>query len=78
MQSETNGFFSIGNHHKCLFLVHLNTYVMGLRPLHIFLVLQCGDRLQTSESDVYKRQILTSKVDLRTVRAKHQDLQRSV
>ena len=28
-----------------LFLIHLNTYVMGLRPLEIFLLLQCGDRL---------------------------------
>ena len=39
---------TIWNHHKCLsqlFLLHLNTYVMGLRPLEIFLILQCGDRL---------------------------------
>ena len=31
--------FSIGNHHKCLgqvFPLHLNTYVMGLRPSEIF------------------------------------------
>ena len=36
--------FSIWNHHKCLsyiFLVHLNTYVMGLRSLEIFLLSQC-------------------------------------
>ena len=33
---------------KCLsqlFPVHLNTYVMGLRPLEIVLLSQCGDRL---------------------------------
>ena len=38
---ETKGFISISYHHKCLiqlFLIHLNTYVMGLRPLEIFLV----------------------------------------
>ena len=29
---------------------------MGLRPLEIF---QRGDRFHTSESDVYRRQILT-------------------
>ena len=36
--------FSIWNHHKCfsyIFLVHLNTYVMGLWSLEIFLLLQC-------------------------------------
>ena len=35
----TKEFFSIRNHHKCLsylFLIHLNTYVMGLRPVEIF------------------------------------------
>ena len=41
---------------------------MGVQPLDIFLLLQCGDRLYTSESDVYRRQILTTKVDLRAVR----------
>ena len=43
-----NHFFSILNHHKCLsqlFPIHLNTYVMGIRPLEIFLLLQCVDRL---------------------------------
>ena len=43
-----SGFFSIWIHHKCLrqlFLIHLNTYVMGLRPLEICWFLQCGDRL---------------------------------
>ena len=43
---------------------------MGLRPLVIFLFLQCGDQLQSSESDVYRRQILTTKVDPRAVRVK--------
>ena len=33
----------------------------------MFLFFQYGDRLYTSESDVYERQILTSKVDPRTV-----------
>ena len=50
---------SFWNHHECLsqlFPIHLNTYVMGLRPLEIFLILQCGD------------QILTTKVDPRAVR----------
>ena len=42
---------------------------MGLRPLEIFLLLQCGDRLYSSESDVYRRQILTTKVYPRAVRA---------
>ena len=41
---------------------------MGLMPLEIFVLLQCGDRLQSTESDVYRRQILLTKVDPRTVR----------
>ena len=55
----------------------MNTYVRGLQPIQIYLLLQRGDRLQTSEydvsfsagidfrrqSDVYRRQILTSIVD---------------
>ena len=41
--------------------------VMGPRSLQICLLLQCGDRFQTSESDVYRRQILTSEVDPSTV-----------
>ena len=48
--------FSIWNHHKYLsklFLNHFNTYV-----IYFF---QCGDRLYTSESDVYRRQILANK-----------------
>ena len=32
------------------------------------LLFQCGDRLQTSDSDVHRRQNLTSKVDPRTER----------
>ena len=43
-----------------LFLVHLNTYVMHLRPLEIFQFFQRGERLYTSESDVSRRQNLTS------------------
>ena len=34
---------------------------MGLRPLDIFYSFSDGDRLWTSESDVFKRYILTSK-----------------
>ena len=41
---------------------------MGLRLISILLLLQCGDRLQISESDVYRRQILTTEVDSRAVR----------
>ena len=68
---ETKGVFSILKHHKCLnkrFLIHLNTDVMGLWSLEIFLLSQCAYRLQSSESDVYRRQILTTKVYLRAVR----------
>ena len=43
-------------------------YLMGLRRLEIFLLLKCRDRLHSSESAVYRRQILTSKVDPRSVR----------
>ena len=34
---------------------------MGLRSLEMLLFFQCGDRFYTSESDVYRRQILTYK-----------------
>ena len=34
---------------------------MGLRPIEIFLIFQRWDHLYTSESDVYRRQILTYK-----------------
>ena len=47
-----------------VFLIHLNTYVMGLRPIYIFVL------LQMLESDVYRRQILTTKVYPRTVMVK--------
>ena len=70
---ETKVFFSIWNHHECLswlFPRHLNTYVLGLRSLEIFQFFQCGDRLYTSESDVYRRQILTYKDGPRTERVK--------
>ena len=70
---RSNVFFLILNHHKYLnwrFLLHLNIYVMGLRPLEIILLLQCGDRLSTSESDAYIRQILTYIDDPRTGRIK--------
>ena len=41
---------------------------MGRRSLQLFILLQCGDRLWSSESDVYRRQILTTKVDPRALR----------
>ena len=41
---------------------------MGVLPLEIFVLLQRGDRLLSSESDVYRRQILMTKVDPRAVR----------
>ena len=72
---ETKGFYSIRNHDKCLsslFAVHLNTYgikVFGhYKYFHSYSV---GDRLYSSESDVYRRQILSNKVDPRAVRARH-------
>ena len=34
---------------------------MGLRPLYMFAVFHCEDRLYTSQSDVYRRQIMTCK-----------------
>ena len=43
-----------------------NPYVMGLRLLYIVLLLQSG----IAESDVYGRQILTTKVDPCAVRVK--------
>ena len=49
-----------------IFPIHLNTYVMGLRPSEIWFFFQCGDRPYTSESDVYRRQILTYKDGHRT------------
>ena len=58
---------SIWNNHKCLrqlFLIHLNIYVMGLRSIWICWFLQCGDRLWSSYSDVFWRQILPTIVRL--------------
>ena len=69
----TKGFVSIWYHHKCLiqlFPIHLNTYVMGLRLLEIFLLLHCRDRLKSSASDVCRRQILTTNVYPRAVKVK--------
>ena len=40
--------------------------MIGLQQLEMFEVFHYGDRLQTSESDVYRRQIQTSKVGPRT------------
>ena len=45
---------------------------MDLGPLKIFKLFQCVDRLFTLESDVNRRQILTSKVDPSTARVKSQ------
>ena len=52
------------NHYKCLSYlipIHMNTSVTGLRILEIFQFFQRGDRLYTSESDVYRRRILMYK-----------------
>ena len=82
---ETKGFFSVWNHHKCLIhfiLIHLNTGLWYGYTSIINNFTLTGDRLQSSESDVHRRQILTSivyprttltfshfpKVDSRTVR----------
>ena len=43
---------------------------MGPRPLEIFAFFHYGDSLYTSESDVYRRQILTYKDGPRTERFK--------
>ena len=42
--------------------LQLNTYVICVRPLQICNFFQCRDRLYMSESDVIRRQIVTSKV----------------
>ena len=58
---ETNGFFQfeiIINGLVIFFLIHLNTYVMGPRPLEILYSFSAG---------INRRQILTSKVDPRAV-----------
>ena len=45
---------------------------MGLRSLEIVLLLQRGDRFYSLESDVYRRQIPTTKVNPRAVRVETQ------
>ena len=51
------------------FPLHLNTYVMGLRPLELFSFFRRGDCLYTSESDhVYRRQSPEYKDGLRAER----------
>ena len=47
-----------------------NTFDMLAKSHHTSLF-QCGDGLYTTDSDVYTRQILTFKVDLRTKRVKY-------
>ena len=51
---------------------------MGLRPLGIFLLLQREDRLYTSESDVFRRQIPTYKDGPRAVKVTHAQYMRKV
>ena len=64
-----------------LFPIHLNTYVRGYDHYKNLTLFHCGDILWTSEFDVYRRQIFTTKDDPRAVRLKnemclkHQDLQ---
>ena len=43
-------------------------YVMGLRTLYVCQFFHRGDRLYTSESDAYRRQMLTYKDGPRTER----------
>ena len=57
--------------------MHLNTYGIFLRRLEIFVLLQHGERLFSAESDVYRRQILTTKVGPRAVRVNYRHLLRS-
>ena len=46
-----------------LLLLSVNTFYPGYRSQLV--LFQCGDRLYASESDVYRRQILTYKDGLR-------------
>ena len=49
-------FFSIWNHHKYLsqiFSIHLNTYIMGLRPLEIFLNLTCRVEIDFTRQNMH-------------------------
>ena len=48
----------------------LTLYWLNAGPTSATPAFQCGDRVQTSESDVCRRQILTSKVDPSTERIK--------
>ena len=53
--------------HKCLsqlFPIHLNTYVMGLRLIEFFLLLLCGDRLQTLTTKVYPRAVMLKSIEV--------------
>ena len=52
----------------------LSGYVSTAIRNRLCLLLQRGDRLESSESGVYRRQILTSKVDPRTVRINKQNI----
>ena len=45
-----------------------------LRPLELFQFFQCGDCLYTSESDVYRRQIMTYKDGPRTERVSESEV----
>ena len=54
-----------------VFSFHLNTYVNVSKAIIIVLFFQCGDRLWTSESDVYARQILASRVGPHAERIKY-------
>ena len=56
-----------------LFRIHSNTYVMGLRPLELRLLFSIRGSTLASESDVYRRPILTSQVDPRAVRVNPED-----
>ena len=47
---------------------------MGLRPLEIIYSFSAGINFRTQESDVYRRQILTSKVGPHAERVKQQRL----
>ena len=67
--SQLNVVFSISNHPKCLswlFPIHLNTYVMGLRPLEIFLLLQVSDSndQRLNPHDALKHHFASLKNDL--------------
>ena len=66
---ETKGIFQFWNHHRYLSLSLFDSfeYVWYGSTVNFF---QCGDRLYASESDVYRRQVLTYKDGPRAVRVK--------